>query len=104
MEKCQIDYERKSKLIGRWLHPRPDTVGTSLDKRGRADVTNLLEKAACAEIAISQDELINIVKENDWLFRRVANIQGRTCVLLAKCVAFALTAFCCLTRKAKCIT
>ena len=57
--------EQKSKLLSRWLRHRPDAIGLEIDKRGWVDVAELLVKSAGAGIALTQDELMQIVAEND---------------------------------------
>lgn len=57
--------EQKSKLLSRWLRHRPDAIGLEIDKRGWVDVAELLLKSAGAGVALSQDELVQIVVEND---------------------------------------
>ena len=57
--------EQKSKLLSRWLRHRPDAIGLEIDKRGWVDVAELLLKSADAGVALTQDELMQIVAEND---------------------------------------
>ncbi|ATD61914.1 RNA--NAD 2'-phosphotransferase [Janthinobacterium svalbardensis] len=57
--------EQKSKLLSRWLRHRPDAIGLEIDKRGWVDVAELLVKSAGAGIALTQDELMQIVAESD---------------------------------------
>ena len=57
--------EQKSKLLSRWLRHRPDAIGLEIDKRGWVDVAELLLKSAGAGVALTQDELMQIVVEND---------------------------------------
>ncbi|MGK5042182.1 RNA 2'-phosphotransferase [Janthinobacterium sp. GB1R12] len=57
--------EQKSKLLSRWLRHRPDAIGLEIDKRGWVDVAELLLKSAGAEAALTHDELMQIVVEND---------------------------------------
>jgi putative RNA 2'-phosphotransferase len=55
----------KSKMLSRWLRHRPDGIGITLDKRGWTDVSELLAKAAAADMPITYDELIQIVAKSD---------------------------------------
>ncbi|NVI84033.1 RNA 2'-phosphotransferase [Janthinobacterium sp. BJB401] len=57
--------EQKSKLLSRWLRHRPDAIGLEIDKRGWVDVAELLLKSAGAGVALTQDELMQIVADND---------------------------------------
>lgn len=57
--------EEKSKLLSRWLRHRPDAIGIEIDKRGWVDVAELLLKSASAGVALTSDELRQIVVEND---------------------------------------
>ncbi|NHZ43640.1 RNA 2'-phosphotransferase [Massilia sp. CCM 8693] len=57
--------EQKSKLLSRWLRHRPDAIGLEIDKHGWVDVAELLLKSAGAGIALTQDELVQIVVDND---------------------------------------
>ena len=59
--------EQKSKLLSRWLRHRPDAIGLEIDKRGWVNVAELLVKSAGAGVALTKDELMQIVVENDKL-------------------------------------
>lgn len=57
--------KEKSKLLARWLRHRPDAIGLALDKRGWADVSDLLLKSAGAGVPFTTDELLQLVATND---------------------------------------
>ena len=57
--------EQKSKLLARWLRHRPDAIGLTLDNHGWAVIPELLAKVAAAGTAMTHDELMQVVTEND---------------------------------------
>ncbi|CAJ6268647.1 RNA 2'-phosphotransferase [Burkholderia pseudomallei] len=56
---------RASKFLSYVLRHRPDSIGVTLDAQGWADVSELLTKAAAAGMALTLDELKQVVAEND---------------------------------------
>lgn len=56
---------QKSKLLARWLRHKPDAIGLRLDRNGWAEVGELLRTAAAAGHALTHDELMRVVAEND---------------------------------------
>ena len=74
--------EQKSKLLSRWLRHRPDAIGLEIDKRGWVDVAELLLKAAGAGVALTHDELMQIVADNDK--QRFSLSEDRTCIRAAQ--------------------
>jgi putative RNA 2'-phosphotransferase len=65
MTNSYVDATRASKFLSYVLRHRPDSIGISLDKEGWASVPELLAKAAAAGIAITLNELKQIVAQND---------------------------------------
>lgn len=56
---------QKSKSLARWLRHRPDAIKISLDKEGWTDIEELLLRANAAGVALTDQELRQIVFEND---------------------------------------
>ena len=56
---------QKSKSLARWLRHRPDAIKISLDKEGWTDIGELLLNANAAGVALTRQELEQIVEEND---------------------------------------
>lgn len=54
-----------SRFISKVLRHRPDSIGLKLDTQGWAEVDELLRKAEFSGVAVSREELLFIVENND---------------------------------------
>ena len=56
---------KASKWLALHLRHRPERIGLTLDAAGWADVDELLARAEAARFALTRDELVEVVADND---------------------------------------
>jgi putative RNA 2'-phosphotransferase len=82
MNNSQFDATSVSRFLSYVLRHRPDSIGISLDKQGWANVPELLAKAAAVGTAITVDELLEIVEQDDK--KRFVFSDDATCIRAAQ--------------------